>query len=200
MKKQYIASIAALSMIMPLLGTTKKKLSFMDEIRQMEQTMHSSFDAMMKQFDAWEKEMHNALSQKTPDDDATITIAEDNDTRAAIITIENLLADTVEATVNNDNDRVTINAGNHTLQLALQNGTYLTITANKETSEKKESDNNETRSLTVSCHSYGQLLSEAIDLEKTIVAYDKKKKALSITLPFVATKKMTGKKIPVTIN
>ncbi|HZW60961.1 MAG TPA: hypothetical protein VFF04_01935 [Candidatus Babeliales bacterium] len=145
------------------------------------------------------KHMHEELTAQQLEQ-AAIAIQEDTQKRQVIIAVNNVDLDTVDATIYEDDNRLTVKAPQATIQIAVKDA-LINVDLTQNTQRTVETKNGQSQFFSTSSSSKGQFLNNKIALtpETINIAYDKNDKVLNIVLQ-TATLEDKAKKIPVTIT
>lgn len=124
-----------------------------------------------------------------------VSIQENDKDNTVAITVNGIKAEKIDATLNDENDTLTIKADNSKVLVYAKDRT-LTVAVRQEVSTKSEDSKLKAQSFSAASMQESRTMSGTVNLDKQTITYDQAKEELTITLPMAAKK--AGK--PVTVN
>lgn len=164
-----------------------------------DRSLWSDFEEMEEHLDKQIQEMHKNIKalSKLPKNSLTTSLKEDD--KHVIITISGIEAQELNATLNDNNDQLSISTPNNRIIVTVK-GNLIGIETSQEVKELKEEkkDDTEKRSSQYVGSSYmstQQTVGAPLVLEKQTIDYDHDSKELVITIPKGEVQK--GKSVPI---
>jgi len=155
-------------------------------MRYMRQEMHELQEALEYNATVQPKREHQGSSARITTQEAGI-----------IATINHIQSENIDATIDEDNNLLTVAAGNANITIKIRDA-FISLTVQQQTEKELSKNGQRVAEASYSSSSVAQIIARPVQLSQAHVDYDSTSEQLTITLPYIAGKK--AKKIPVNIK